>query len=341
MSRTPAKEFHSLLRTQFSPYVPQWGGNQMTLNSIYSLVFAVKSAKISDGGVGGNGNLHSSIAEALWRLSTFSNNSYDVKVDGIYTVVIKNEPNLRLLSCNTLKHHHKQTPNSDSNIEVYTLLPSPEFGKQFKGPQENLPSELTSKVIMKLLESLERSLGVTEASIVDSIVDLKLQLWGAAVPMNTWSSTTATSNDEGIVDVDGFVYDSCHGVGACGDWILDSSIAGAWESGRRLANWLLVCSHDSDLVNVPKRSVGLPDRSSKEVTGKFVPSRAAESGIGTIPSSSLNSPYFATSGDLSTSRAIGPPRTTSLPRLPKVSNMNSNNRRGENKGRGSTQPLSR
>jgi len=43
MSRTPAKAFHSLLRTKFAPYVPQWGGREMTLNSIYSLVFAVKS----------------------------------------------------------------------------------------------------------------------------------------------------------------------------------------------------------------------------------------------------------------------------------------------------------
>ena len=331
MSRTPAKAFHSLLRTQFAPYVPQWGGNQMTLNSIYSLVFAVKSAKKNDDDVDGYGKLHSPIAQALSRLSSSSNNDNDGSGDGVYTVMINNEPSLRLLSCNTLKHHHRQTPNSDSNIEVYTLLSSPKFGKQYKGPQENLPPELTSTVVMKLLESLERSLALREGSVVETVVDLKLQLWGAAVPMNTWTSTTATSNGKSSGDVDGFVYDALHGVGACGDWILDSSIAGAWESGRRLADWILTTSHDVGIDSVPMLSVGLPE----EGMGKFIPSRAAlESGIGTIPSSSPNSAYVVPPSD-------GPPKTTPSPRRPNGSNNNRNNGRGSNKGRGSAQPVSR
>jgi hypothetical protein len=138
MSRTPAKAFHSLLRTQFAPYVPQWGGNQMTLNSIYSLVFAVKSSRssnddnVDDDGNGRSNSLSSPIAKALSKLSSTSSSSSNT--NGIYTVMIKNEPNLRLLSCNTLKHHHTQNPNSDSIIEVYTLLSSAKFGKQFKGP---------------------------------------------------------------------------------------------------------------------------------------------------------------------------------------------------------------
>jgi hypothetical protein len=339
MSRTPAKAFHSLLRTQFAPYVPQWGGNKMTLNSIYSLVFAVKSAKKDDSDVDGNGKLHSPIAQALSRLSSSLNNDNDESGDGVYTVMIKNEPSLRLLSCNTLKHHHRQTSNSESNIEVYTLLSSPKFGKQYKGPQENLPPELTSKVVMELFESLERSLALQEGSVLDSVVDLKLQLWGAAVPMNTWTSTTATSNGEGSGDVDGFVYDAPHAVGACGDWILDSSIAGAWESGRRLANWILTTCHDVGIGSVPMLSVGLPDRSSKQGMGKFIPSRAAlESGIGTI------SPIADTvvpPPDEPTRGVRGPPKTKSSPRRPNGSNNNRNNRRGSNKGRGSTQPVSR
>ena len=341
MSRTPAKAFHSLLRTQFAPYVPQWGGNQMTLNSIYSLVFAVKSATKNDGNVDDNGKLRSPIAQALSRLSSSSNNDNDGSGDGVYTVMIKNEPSLRLLSCNTLKHHHRQKPNSDSNIEVYTLLSSPKFGKQYKGPQENLPPELTSTVVMKLLESLERSLALQEGSVVYSVVDLKLQLWGAAVPMNTWTSTTVTSNGKSSGDVDGFVYDALHGVGACGDWILDSSIAGAWESGRRMADWILTTSHVG-IDSVPMLSVGLPGRLSEEGMGKFVPSRAAlESGIGTIPSSSPNSAYVAPPSDQPTHGARGPQKTTSSPHRPYGSNNNRNNGRGSNKGRGSAQPVSR
>lgn len=341
MSRTPAKAFHSLLRTQFAPYVPQWGGKEMTLNSIYSLVFAIKSAKKNDSDVSGDGRVHSPIAQALSRLSS-SNSDNQQRVDGVYTVMIKNEPSLRLLSSNTLKHHHRQDRNSDSNIEVYTLLSSPKFGKQYKGPQENLPPELTSKVVMKLLGSLERSLDLQEGSVVDSIIDLKLQLWGAAVPMNTWSSTTATSNGKSSGDIDGFVYDAVHGVGACGDWIMDSSIAGAWESGRRLAKWVLTSSHDADIDSVPMLSVGLPDRSSEEVTGKFVPSRTAlESGIGSIPSSSPNYLDVITPGDQPIRGKGGTPKTTSSPRRPNGSNINGNNSRGSKKGRGSSQPVSR
>jgi len=270
MSRTPAKAFHSLLRTKFAPYVPQNGGNQMTLNSIYSLVFAVKSEK---SGGGGNGGLSSPIAKALSKLSSSSEGSEG----DIYTVNIKNEPNLRLLSCNTLKHHHtKKNPNSESDTEVYTLLSSPTFGKKFKGPQENLPIDLQQKVTIKLLESLEKSLSLEEGSVINSVVDVKVQLWGAAVPMNTWTSHSISKNE-----VDGFVYDGRGGVGACGDWILDPSVAGAWESGRRLANHLLTAQElDSKL------SVGLPDKVPKDDSGKFEPSSGAlGSGIGTIPTS--------------------------------------------------------
>ena len=269
MSRTPAKAFHSLLRTKFAPYVPQNGGNQMTLNSIYSLVFAVKSER---SGEGGNGGLSSPIAKAISNLSSSEGSS---KGD-VYTVNIKNEPSLRLLSCNTLKHHHTQNQNSESDTEVYTLLSSPTFGKKFKGPQENLPIDLQQKVTIKLLESLEKSLNLEEGSVINSVIDVKVQLWGAAVPMNTWTSHSISKDD-----VDGFVYDGRGGVGACGDWILDPSVAGAWESGRRLANHLLTTQElDSKL------SVGLPDKVPNEDSGKFEPSRSAlGSGIGTIPTS--------------------------------------------------------
>jgi len=276
MSRTPAKAFHSLLRTKFAPYVPQNGGNQMTLNSIYSLVFAVKSEKSDEGG---NGGLSSPIAKALSKLSS---SLLEGSSKRVYTVNIKNEPSLRLLSCNTLKHHHTQSQNSESDTEVYTLLSSPTFGKKFKGPQENLPIDLQHKVTIKLLKSLEKSLNLEEGSVINSVIDVKVQLWGAAVPMNTWTSHGISKDD-----VDGFVYDGRGGVGACGDWILDPSVAGAWESGRRLANHLLTAQElDSKL------SVGLPDKVPKEDSGKFEPSRSAlGSGIGTIPTS-FNSAEF-------------------------------------------------
>ena len=53
----------------------------------------------------------------------------------------------------------------------------------------------------------------------------------------------------------GFVYDGEYGVGVCGDWLLDSSIYGAWESGRRMANYLL---DHYDTEKTSDISVGLP-----------------------------------------------------------------------------------
>jgi hypothetical protein len=61
-------------------------------------------------------------------------------------------------------------------------------------------------------------------------LDKRLQLWGAAVPLNVW-----TSNDNDT----GFIYDAEHNVGVCGDWLVEPSIAGAWTSGRLLAQHLL------------------------------------------------------------------------------------------------------
>ncbi len=343
MSRTPAKAFHSLLRTQFASYVPQWGGNQMTLNSIYSLVFAVKSAKGNDDKVGNSSSkLTSPIATALSKLSSSSSSSSSSNSSSIpYTVMIKNEPNLRLLSCNTLKHRHAQNRNSDSSIEVYTLLSSATFGKKFKGPQENLPPELVATVVMNLLGSLERSLELQEGTVVDSVVDVKLQLWGAAVPLNTWSSSTVGCKGSGDGGTDGFVYDAAHGVGACGDWLVDPSVAGAWESGRRLANWLLVNNHGRNKQMV---SVGLPDRSTtKGSSGRFIPSIAAlGSGIGTVPTASTLDYEFPKprSDGFKTNATTGSARSSSY-RRQNGAGRGAGNRSGVNKTSRPAQPVSR
>ena len=152
------------------------------------------------------------------------------------------------------------------------------------------------EVTLKLLESLEQSLNLEEGTVVNSVIDVKLQLWGAAVPMNTWSSHNISKDS-----VDGFVYDAKGGVGACGDWILDPSVAGAWESGRRLANWILSARYEesSSEESSNKMSVGLPNRSSSNEEdsggvggGKFVPSRnALGSGIGSVPTSPGSAEY--------------------------------------------------
>lgn len=227
MSKTPAKALHSLLRVNFNPTVPAHGGKRMTLNSIYSLTVCCKSP--------------SSLSNAL--PSPF--------ICGF--VADSNE--LRLVSCQSRKYPR------DDDIEVWTILSSPKFAKKFKAQQENLPDEIVDEVTDKLLASVEEILGAKESSIRDSIIERRLQLWGAAVPLNTYEGA------------DGFVWDSKFGVGVCGDWLVEPSIAGAWESGQRLAKFML---------NDGSKSVGLP---SADKTARFRESLGvSRAGIGSLQS---------------------------------------------------------
>jgi hypothetical protein len=96
---------------------------------------------------------------------------------------------------------------------------------------------VVANVTRLLVEALEELLTTETAkpnsprlsSLLDCVVDSRVQLWGAAVPMNVWK----WDDGEG-----GFIYDSQFQVGVCGDWLLEPSIAGAWTSGRRLARHL-------------------------------------------------------------------------------------------------------
>ena len=236
MSQTPATELHKLLQVNFSPEVPSWGGDKMTLNSIYSLTFAIHKNT-------------SPLAQTLPE-------------DSFTSGFIKNQPSLKFISCNTRKY----SDETHDDIEIWTVLSSAKFAKNFKGPQENLPDDVIIKVTGLLLSSLEQALNLKEGVLqgpADSppgkgvILESRLQLWGAGVPLNTWKATSEPS---------GFLYDANFRVGACGDWLLDPSIAGAWESGRQLAE------HMNTSVD---RNIGLE--------GKFVVSKGVDTaGIGSL-----------------------------------------------------------
>ena len=244
MSKTPARKLHRLLRTNFAPTVPKWGGKRMTLNSIYSFSFAIKK----DG---------SPLSEKLGG--------------EIISFYVKNNPKLRFLTCQTRKEHDGQKLKN-GRFEVWTVLSSPTFAKKFKAPQENIPSDTVEEVSGLLLQAISESLGLSPDSLKkEHILDSKLQLWGAAVPLNTWkTNSTATSETEVSAAESGFLFDSDFGVGACGDWLLDSSIGGAWTSGVRLAEYMMDDKHSS-------LSAGLPPH------GEFTASRAAhQAGIGSI-----------------------------------------------------------
>jgi len=224
MSRTPAKALHSLLRVNFNPTVPQHGGKRMTLNSIYSLTVCLKSP--------------SSLSEALPPPFTCG--------------FVADNKDLRFVSCQSRKYP------LDNDVEVWTILSSPKFAKNYKAPQENLPEELVEDVTDKLLASVEELLSVKESSVRNSVIERRLQLWGAAVPLNTYKG-------------DGFVWDSDFGVGVCGDWLVEPSIAGAWESGQRLAHYMMKGA---------SKSIGLP--SVEEPAIFEASSSVSKAGIGSL-----------------------------------------------------------
>lgn len=245
MSNSPAKEIHALLRVVFSS-TPATRQQKMTLNSIYSLTFCVKKE-------------NSPFTELFHRQKNLA------------SAFIRNHPNLSFLSCQSRKY---PVHGSKEKYEVWTALSSPEFARKHKAPQENLPQDVVEMATRQLLISLEESLGLAAGCLSpydarSIIVESQLQLWGAAVPLNVWNSLVSSDSTsvQQTTATHGFLYDGVHGVGVCGDWLLDASIAGAWESGRRLAEYMVSNTNRTELVGVE---------------GKFQPCDSVRAGIGSL-----------------------------------------------------------
>jgi predicted NAD/FAD-dependent oxidoreductase len=244
MSETPATKVHNLLRVNFSPTVPNDGGQKMTLNSIYSLTFALEATN-----------------------SPFLSQRLP---SPFVCGAITGHPVLQFLTCQTRKY-----PRNDG-VEVWTILSTPHFAKRYKAPQEHLPDDVVETVTNKLLTSLQDMLWNNSGSASSSEeeegppsspplsllrpLEARLQLWGAAVPLNVYNNHR------------GFIYDADHHVGVCGDWLVQPSLAGAWTSGRLLADHLLSVQNSS----TPPTTAGLD--------GSFVASAAAQqSGLAAFP----------------------------------------------------------
>ena len=221
-SKQPSRAVHMLLRARFAPKLPQKpqpGGGRMTLNSIYSLLFEVPKGVMP--------------TEQLGELCTF----------------IQCDDDLRLLSNNAAKHGGGGGGNG-GDTEVWTALSSGTFGKRHKTAQEFLEgTEVEEEVTRLLLEAVSRSVGL-DANILTpkTIAASKLQLWGAAQPINAW--VVEGEHGEGK----GCCWDADNTIGIVGDWIVPSSdnskddgdaawglpstMESAWLSGRALAEHL-------------------------------------------------------------------------------------------------------
>jgi predicted NAD/FAD-dependent oxidoreductase len=246
MSKTPATQVHNLLKTNFAPSVPAHGGKRMTLNSIYSLTVVLNKKS-------------SVLSKAL--------------ADPFVCGFVQDNSAIRFISSPTRKYpsvSNEKNGGDSNDAEAWTILSSATFAKKYKGPQENLPEETVTEVTSLLLQALEELLNLPSESVRKAVLEQRLQLWGAALPINTWETSDDDSN--GVGGAGGYIYDAEHSVGVCGDWLVQPSIAGAWTSGQRLADSFVASVDDKNA-----KSFGLE--------GAFVRSESASKvGIGAFPS---------------------------------------------------------
>ncbi len=227
-SRIPARRVHALLRAKFGPSAAGGGGGVMTQNSIYSLLFECPRGALPDG-----------LAAASY---------------------VSCEPALSFLSNNDNKLRPADGAGATAGgTEVWTALSSGAFGRRHKVPQEHLEgTEAEAEVTSLLLSAVERAAGLVEGSLAAEVSATRLQLWGAAVPVNFW-------------DGGAYVYDAEHAIGIAGDWLLSASdsaaastLEAAYTSGRGLA----------EHIASPERRAIDHALALGESGGRFVPSGA-------------------------------------------------------------------
>lgn len=191
-SQQPARAVHALLRTKFAAGLrerPKPGQGVFTLCSIYSLLVEVPA---------------------------------DVLPAEFDAAFVRNEPRLRFLSNNAAKLGARAAPS-----HVWTALSSPEFGAKHKHPQEQLEgSDVEKEVTAQMISAVEAATGLSPGVLARAASRTKLQLWGAALPLNCWTED--------------FVWAAEHRVGIAGDWLSSepqraATLEAAWLSGVGLA----------------------------------------------------------------------------------------------------------
>eukprot|EP00058_Branchiostoma_floridae_P010601 XP_002596089.1 hypothetical protein BRAFLDRAFT_118054 [Branchiostoma floridae] len=123
------------------------------------------------------------------------------------------------------------------NSECWTIFSSRQFGAAHKVPQENIPPGKADEVTKRLLAAFAKSAGL-DSRALPSPTYTKVQLWGAAVPLN-------------VLDGADCVFQASQNVGICGDWLVSPCIEGAAVSGLALAE--SIHRH----VNGERRDTGL------------------------------------------------------------------------------------
>lgn len=169
----------------------------------------------------------------------------------------------------------RKISQDDHEYESYTIISTREFASNNKVPQESIPIEKELEVKSILLRGFESVLGLTLNSIEP--IHFLIQLWGAAIPLNRYSSP--------------YVYDSSNNIGICGDWMNSSqysngpNIETAFMSGFKLAN---------NLIDIELKDTGLSDIDCFEALnnhplGDILPNMNSNNNNVVITGPSLNS----------------------------------------------------
>lgn len=174
---------------------------------------------------------------SIWALLVSFSTSLKLPYEGVHV----EDADISWMANNTAKLRDTSRPQTSSN-ECWTIFSTRQFGSRNKCPQENIPPKVEREVTSLLLQAVKRVTGLSELPVPNYT---KVQLWGAAVPMNVLKTR------------DECVFDGQHNVGICGDWLTSPCIQGAAVSGLALAE------------KINKHCTG-SDRSSTTLIPEFV-----------------------------------------------------------------------
>lgn len=142
---------------------------------------------------------------------------------GMEGAFVQGSPVLSWVGNNTAKLQ-LQHGGQYSSMQCWTLISTNSYGQSNKVPQERVPADVAAKITAEMLDAFQQVLGPAGAVQLPKPVFTRVQLWGAALPLNSPKVPC--------------ILDPAARVGVCGDWLTGASIQSAWLSGRALADRL-------------------------------------------------------------------------------------------------------
>lgn len=188
---------------------------------------------------------------SLWVLMFIlpANQRTGARFNAFY-VKLPSVPELSWCSNNSAKYRQQNDKNQG---ECWTLISSGAYGKANKVPQENIPPEKAKKVTKDMLKAFERIIGLSEPL---KPYFTRVQLWGAAVPLNGLAAKHGRE----------FAFEARSKVGVCGDWLCakdGASIESAAISGMALAEHIVL--HASAKTPDTELDIGLGPKSQRSI----------------------------------------------------------------------------